>query len=156
MGLTQLHKMTDAAISQLSGVLAIYTVPIQLMDAVTNQRSFQRRFGSGAESIVIGVKNGEITGFYGAVVDGLETHTCEEGIAHLMGVGNSYEETLSVIKQALLQKLVCMPSQTTFQPEQRDLGRPMSLPIKMGEDLANILKSGQVEEEILRNMDCSY
>ena len=150
MGLMQLHRMTGGAISQLSGVLATYTIPVQLIDALTNQRTYQRMFNSSGESIIIGVENGEITGFYGAIVDGLQTHTCEEGITHLMGMGHSYEETLTIIKCKLLQKLICLPPQTTFKPNQRDLGRPMSLPTKMGEDLANILKSEQVEEEMLR------
>ena len=150
MSLSLLQKMNSASHTQLSGVLETYSVSAQLIDAVSNERSFQRKYARGASSIVIRFERGELVGFYGAVVDGLGFHTCEEGIAHLMASGYSYEDTLNQIKREVLSKLTAFTPQTTFQPAQSDLGRPLSLPIKMGEELAAFLRANQVEEEMLR------
>ena len=150
MSLTLLQKMNNASHSQLSGVLETHSVSAQLIDAVSGNRTFQRKYGRADTSIVIRFEGGELTGFYGAVVDGLDAHTCEQGIAHLMATGITYEDTLQRIKRDLICKLTDLASKTTFQPDRSDLGRSLPVPIKMGEELAGILKSKQVEEEMLR------
>lgn len=150
MSLSMLQKMNNTSHTELSGVLETYSVSAQLIDAVSNERSFQRKYARGESSIVIQFERGELIGFYGAVIDGLEFHTCEEGIAHLMASGCSYEDTLNQIRRDLLSKLTTFPPQTAFQPDQSDLGRPLPLPIKMGEELAGLLRANQVEEEMLR------
>lgn len=150
MSLSQLQKMNDASHTQLSGVLEAYSISAQMIDAVSSERSFQRKYGRAESSIVIRFTQGEITGFYGAVVEGLEAHTCEQGIAHLMAAGNTYEDTLTQLKHDLLSKLTGLPPQTSFQPDHSDLGRPLALPIKMGEELSGLLRANQVEEDMLR------
>ena len=150
MSLSQLQNLNNTSHIQLSGVLEAYSISAQLVDAVSGERSFQRKYGRAASSIVIRFEQGELTGFYGAVLDGLDAHTCEEGIAHLMATGCTYDDTLKQIKSRLLSKLTNLPPQSTFQPDQSDLGRPLALPIKMGEELADLLRANQVEEDMLR------
>ena len=150
MSLTQLQKMNDASHTQLSGVLETHSLSAQMIDAVSGERTFQRKFGRAESSIVIRFEGGELTGFYGSVVGGLEAHTCEQGIAHLMSTGGTYEDALRQIKRVLICKLIDLGPQTTFQPDQSDLGRSLPVPLKMGEELAGVLKTKQVEEEMLR------
>ncbi len=150
MSVTLLQKMDNATHSKLSGALETHSISAQLVDAVSGERTFQRKYGRADTSMVIRFEGGELTGFYGSVVDGLDTHTCEQGIAHLMAAGSTYEDTLQQIKRDLICKLTDLPPKTTFQPDQSDLGRSLPVPIKMGEELAGILKSKQVEEDMLR------
>lgn len=150
MALMQLQGMSHHAHSSLTGVLASYPAPQQLIDAVISKRSFKRKFGRGKAGVVVCVENGLIVGFSGSILDSDEVFTMETAISYLMSKGISYEDGLQTIKTGLLQTLLTFSKTDSFEPDTSNLGRAFPLPLKLGDDLANVLKSLQVEEDLLR------
>jgi len=150
MALIELQGMSHKAHSSLTGILATYPVSHQLIDAVISKRSVQRKFGRGKDSVVLRLENGTIVGLSGAILESNEVFTIETAISYLMSKGLSYDDGLHTITTGLLQRLLTFPKTDSFEPDASDLGRAFPLPFKLGNDLANVLKSLQVEQELLR------